>query len=74
MALASAVFDRKRLHSGSSGLFVTASIRRPDLRTRLAGCFAPDDHMREINKQSAELTERYWRNEIMKLLDAEGER
>jgi hypothetical protein len=36
--------------------------------------FAPNDHMREINKRSAELTERYWRNEIMKLLDAEGER
>ena len=30
---------------------------------------APDDYMREINKRSAALTEQYWRNHIVKLLD-----
>lgn len=34
--------------------------------------FAPDDHMREINKRSSELTEQYWQDQIIKLLDAEG--
>jgi hypothetical protein len=31
--------------------------------------FARDDHMREINRRSAELTEQYWLDQIIKLLD-----
>ena len=34
--------------------------------------FARDDHMREINRRSAKLTEQYWLDQIIKLLDAEG--
>ena len=34
--------------------------------------FAPNDHMRQIAKRSATLTCKFWQDQIMEFLDAEG--